>query len=87
MENELRPGARVIHRSHPEFGFGLVRYVEDDAFGDVRLQVAFDHLENLENVAPDQLESASDAVADTVACRWGNLAVFRRKLAAGLVIG
>ena len=41
----LTPNTRVIHRAHPEYGFGLVRYVEEDAFGEVRLQVGFDHLD------------------------------------------
>src|SRR6266487_3619818 len=86
MSELLQPNTRVIHRTHPEYGFGLVRYVEEDAFGDARLQVAFDHLDNLENVAPDQVEVVPDPLADAVAGRWGDLAAFRRKLAAGLVI-
>ena len=52
----LTPNTRVVHRTHPEYGFGLVRCVEEDAFGEVRLQVAFGHLDGLENVAPDQLD-------------------------------
>jgi hypothetical protein len=48
----LTPNTRVVHRTHPEYGFGLVRCVEEDAFGEVRLQVAFGHLDGLENVAP-----------------------------------
>lgn len=83
----ITPNTRVIHRTHPEHGFGLVRYVEEDAFGDVRLQVAFDHLDNLENITPEQLEVVGDPVADAVAGRWGDVAAFRRKLMAGLVIG
>ena len=50
MNDTFQPNTRVIHRTHPEYGFGQVRYVEEDAFGDARLQVAFDHLDNLENV-------------------------------------
>ena len=87
MNVAVQPNARVVHRAHPEYGFGLVRYVEEDAFGEVRLQVAFDHLDNLENVTPEQLEVVGDPVADVVAGRWGEVAAFRRKLAAGLVIG
>ena len=87
MNVSVQPNTRVIHRAHPEYGFGLVRYMEEDAFGDVRLQVAFDHLDNLENVTPEQLEVVGDPVADVVAGRWGEVAAFRRKLAAGLVIG
>ena len=87
MSATLQSNTRVIHRTHPEYGFGLVRYVEEDAFGDVRLQVAFDHLDNLENVAPDQVDIVGDPLADATAGRWGDVAAFRRKLAAGLVIG
>ena len=83
----LRPNTRVIHRAHPEYGFGLVRYVEEDAFGDVRLQVGFDHLDPLENVAPDHLDTVGDQLGDAGAERWGDVGVFRRKLAGGLVIG
>ena len=87
MNVVIQPNTRVIHRAHPEYGFGLVRYLEEDAFGDVRLQVAFDHLDNLENVAPEQVEVVGDPVSDADAGRWGDIAAFRRKLAAGLVIG
>lgn len=87
MSTTLQPSARVIHRTHPEYGFGLVRYVEEDAFGDQRLQVAFDHLDNLENVAPAEVEIVPDPLADAATGRWGDVAAFRRKLAAGLVIG
>jgi superfamily II DNA or RNA helicase len=82
----LPPNTRIIYRTHPEYGFGLVRYVEEDAFGGVRLQVAFDHLDGLENVAPDQLDVVGDSLADAAAGRWGDIAAFRRKLAVGLVI-
>jgi hypothetical protein len=43
----LTPNTRVVHRTHPEYGFGLVRCVEEDAFGEVRLQVAFGHLDGV----------------------------------------
>ncbi len=78
---------RVLHKVHPEYGFGLVRYVEEDAFGEVRLQVAFDHLDNLENVSPKDVEPVGDPLADAAAGRWGDVAAFRRKLRVGLVIG
>src|SRR6266516_915949 len=87
MSAEPQPNARVIHRAHPEYGFGLVRYVEEDAFGEVRLQVCFDHLDSLETVAPDQLDQVGDPLADAAAGRWGDVRAFRRKMAAGLVIG
>lgn len=86
MSANFPQNTRVIHRTHPEYGFGLVRYVEEDAFGEVRLQVGFDHLDNLENVAPEHVEIVADALADAAAGKWGDLAAFRRKLAVGLVI-
>jgi superfamily II DNA or RNA helicase len=87
MNTNPRPNTRVVHRSHPEFGFGIVRYEEEDAFGEARLQVAFDHLDQLLNVAPKEVEIVDDPLADAIAGKWGNLEVFKRKLAAGLVIG
>ena len=87
MSAIIAPNDRVIHRTHPEYGFGLVRYVEEDAFGDQRLQVAFDHLDNLENVVPAEVEIVPDPLADAATRRWGDVVAFRRKLAAGLVIG
>ncbi|MBI4660371.1 MAG: DEAD/DEAH box helicase [Verrucomicrobia bacterium] len=87
MSNAAGSNSRVIHRAHPEYGFGLVRYVEEDAFGDQRLQVAFDHLDNLVNAAATDLKPVEDPLADAAAGRWGDVAAFRRKLAVGLVLG
>ncbi len=87
MSANFQPNTRVVHRTHPEYGFGIIRYVEEDAFGDARLQVAFDHLDQLLNVGPQEVEIVGDPFADAAAERWGDLAVFKRKLAAGLVIG
>ena len=87
MSNLFPQNTRVIHLAHPEYGFGIVRYVEEDAFGAERLQVAFDHIDNLQNVPPAALEAVADPLADAAAGRRGPLAAFQRKLAAGLVIG
>ncbi|MCW5556763.1 MAG: DEAD/DEAH box helicase [Verrucomicrobiae bacterium] len=87
MSDTIHPNTRVIHREHAEYGFGLVRYVEENAFGDARLQVAFDHLDHLENVAPDEVEAVGDPGSDTAAGHWGDVSTFRRKLSAGLIIG
>jgi superfamily II DNA or RNA helicase len=87
MNAPLQTNARIIHRSHPEYGFGIVRYVEEDAFGDTRLQVAFDHLDQLVIVAPGEVEVVQDTLVDAAAGGWGDLEVFKRKLAAGLIIG
>ncbi|HSU52477.1 MAG TPA: DEAD/DEAH box helicase, partial [Candidatus Dormibacteraeota bacterium] len=87
MSAPLQTNSRIIHRSHPEYGFGLVRYVEEDAFGETRLQVAFDHLDQLVSVAPGEVELVQDALTDATAGSWGELEVFKRKLAASLIIG
>jgi hypothetical protein len=87
MSTTFQSNSRIIHRSHPEYGYGLVRYVEEDAFGDPRLQVAFDHLDQLVNVAPADVDQVQDPLTDAAAASWGELEVFKRKLAAGLVIG
>jgi superfamily II DNA or RNA helicase len=82
----IAPNTRVIHRQHPEFGFGAVRYVEEDALGDVRLQVEFDHVDGLENVACDEVQPVGDPLEDAAAGRWGGIETCRRKLAVGQVI-
>ena len=87
MSATLSQNNRVLHPAHPEYGFGIVRYVEEDAFGNERLQVAFDHLDNLLNVAPSDLEAVPDPLADAEAGKWGDHAAFQRKLAAGLILG
>jgi len=87
MTAPLQRDSRIIHRAHPEYGFGIIRYVEEDAFGDTRLQVSFDHLDLLQTVVPEEVEIVSEPLADITACSWGPLEVFKRKLAAGLIIG
>jgi len=87
MEASVPVNSRVIHRKSPELGFGLVKYIEEDALGDVRLQVAFDHLDELRVVAPGDVESVEDPLAATLAGNWGDPAAVRRKLAVALVLG
>ncbi len=81
------PNARVIHRAHPEYGFGVVRYVEEDALGETRLQVALDHLDQLQGLRPEEVQPVADPLEDAAVGRWGDVAAFKRKLAAGLVLG
>lgn len=78
---------RVLHRAHPEYGFGVVRYVEKGALGETRLQVEFDHLDQLQGLRPEEVEAVADPLDDAAADRWGDVAAFKRKLAAGLVLG
>lgn len=82
-----QPNTRVIHRAHPEYGFGVMRYVEEDALGETRLQVAFDHLDQLQGLSPEEVEPVCNPSEDAAAGRWGDVTVFKRKLAAGLVLG
>lgn len=81
-----QPNTRVLDRAHPEYGFGVVRYVEEDALGKTRLQVAFDHLDSLQALRPEEVESVADPLEDAAAERWGDVAAFKRKLAAGVVL-
>lgn len=83
----VQPPARVLHRAHPEYGFGVVRYVEEDVLGAVRWQVAFDDLDALQGVRPEEVEAVPDPLEDAAAGRWGEVAAFQRKLAVGLVLG
>jgi len=87
MSVSIQTNSRIIHCTHPEYGFGIVRYVEEDAFGDTRLQVSFDHVDQLVLVAPNEVDQVQDALTDATAGAWGELEVFKRKLAAGLIIG
>jgi superfamily II DNA or RNA helicase len=87
MEASIPVNARVMHRKSPELGFGVVRYVEEDALGDLRLQIAFDHLDELRIVAPEDVELVEDALVAAQAGHWGDPEAVRRKLAVGLVIG
>lgn len=87
MSVSFQPNSRVIHGSHPEYGFGIVRYVEEDAFGDTRFQVSFDHLDQLVMVSPSEVILVQDPLADVGQGAMGDLEVFKRKLIAGLIIG
>ena len=80
-------GQRVIHRQHPEFGFGRVRLVEEDAFGEARCQVEFDHQDGYFAAPPAELEVVGAPWEDFAAGKLGNIDVLRRKLLAGVVAG
>lgn len=87
MTTSITTHSRVIHSQQPELGFGWVRYVEEDVFGDVRIQVDFENESALQTVAPDDLllldEFAHPAGA---AARASRQAVLRRIL-CGAVLG
>jgi superfamily II DNA or RNA helicase len=79
-------GARVLHRLHPELGFGTIKYREEDAFGDVRYQVSFDHVDRLEALAPGEIATVGQPLDELRGGRLGSVDVMRRKLAAGVVL-
>lgn len=77
----------VCHRNHPEWGYGVVRQKEEDPFGDVIYQVAFDHENRLQPaVEADLLPCLEDAEAIAKG-QIAPIEIFQRKLLAGLIIG
>jgi len=80
-------GQRVIHRPRPELGFGRVRLVEEDAFGESRCQVEFEHHDGYLAVPPAELEIVPWPWEEFAAGELGDIEVFQRKLLAGVVVG
>jgi len=79
-------GSRVRHKEHPEYGFGIVKYDEENVLGERRLQVSFDHIDALVEVVPAALEDMSSPETDAASGRWGRKETLRRRLLAGLVV-
>ena len=84
--SSIQSGARVFSKTHPEFGFGVVKLREENALGDVVFHVSFDHTDRPALLPPDDVQPVADAADDLRASRLGPAAVFRRKLAAGMVL-
>ncbi len=80
-------GQRVILRPRPELGFGRVRLIEEDAFGETRCQVEFEHRDGYLAVPPAELEIVPWPWEEFAAGALGVIEVFRRKLLAGVVVG
>lgn len=80
-------GTIVIYNGHPEWGFGTVKQVEEDDFGDMRLQVAFDHENKRQPCSPESLTVCASTEQAYSENKLGDLDTLRRKLLAGLVIG
>lgn len=83
----MNVGTIVIHNNHSEWGFGTVKQVEEDDFGDIRLQVAFDHENKRQPCAPESLNVCASTEEAFSESKLGDLDTLRRKLLAGLVIG
>jgi superfamily II DNA or RNA helicase len=82
----MTTGSRVIHRSHAEYGFGTIKYDEEDVLGERRLQVIFDHVDTLVEVSPEQVELVGTPLEDAASGKWGDLATLQRRLLTALVI-
>jgi superfamily II DNA or RNA helicase len=83
----MQPGARVIHRERPEYGFGQVKYEELDVLGEPRLQVSFEHLDHPLTLSPADVQPVTTAVEDAGAGQWGDLGELKRRLCCGLIMG
>lgn len=82
----IAPGTRVFSKAHPELGFGVVKLRDESALGDVVFHVSFDHTDRPLLLLPEDAHPVSEATDDLRAGRIGPVAVFRRKLAAGVVL-
>jgi superfamily II DNA or RNA helicase len=85
--SELKVGDRVIYSNHPEYGFGIVKMIEEDVLGDTRCQVSFDHLDHYTTVRPEDVKRTKSPQEAFRAGELGTLLVLNRRLAAGAVIG
>lgn len=79
-------GTIVCHRQHPEWGFGVVRQRDEDPFGDLRFQVAFDHENQLQPCAAEELHACTPDAEAMATGQLGPVEVFTRKLLAGIIL-
>ncbi|MBE7536899.1 MAG: DEAD/DEAH box helicase family protein [Bdellovibrionales bacterium] len=82
----MNAGTRVLHKQHPEYGFGVVRYDEDNVLGERRLQVSFDHVDALLELAPEAVVEVAHPEQAAQAGEWGKVETLRTQLLAALVI-
>ena len=82
----LAANQRVFHRRHPEYGFGLIKLVEEDAFGDQRCLVAFEQRIGTLPAPVAELEAVGQPDDDLARGSIGAADVFSRKLAAALIV-
>ena len=76
----------VCHKNHPEWGFGVVRQKDEDPFGDIVYQVAFDHENRLHPCVDADLIECPDDLQIIEEKQTAPLEVLKRKLLAGLII-
>lgn len=82
----INQGSRVFHRTRPEFGFGVVKLMDETPFGEVRCNVAFDYVDGIVPALPDDLVEALDPVSAFQSGQFGDVTTFRRRLSAALLI-
>lgn len=82
----LQNGSRVFYATHPEYGFGIVKLIEEDAFGDTRCHVAFEHSVGTLPATVSDLVVVGQPDEELKAGALGAAEVFSRKLAAALII-
>jgi superfamily II DNA or RNA helicase len=87
MQVPLNIGDRVIYRQHPELGYGILKLVEQDALGETRCQVSFDHIDNYETVRPEELLPLKSPIEALASGECGRASTLKRKLAAGMILG
>lgn len=82
---DFGPGTRIISKKHPELGFGVVKMQDENALGDIVLHVSFEHADRPFVLSLGEAQRVGAALDDLRAARLGHVAVFRRKLAAGII--
>jgi superfamily II DNA or RNA helicase len=83
------PNDRVHHPEHPEYGYGIVRLIDESVLSDERIcQVAFEWVPGLLAVAEEALEAVPKLESGRVVQtdEWGGLEELQRRLGAALVM-
>ncbi len=78
--------AIVINKEHPEYGYGIVKRLDEDPFGDTVIEVSFDHKDTIERCSDKHLSVCLSEETAFAEERLGNLEAFRRKVLAGMII-
>ncbi len=80
-------GARVVHNTRPELGFGWVKYLEEDVFGDARVQVDFENESTLQTISPEEVSRCDEFTTPKIAAQNVNRTGLLRRLLCGAVLG
>ena len=76
-----------MHTKQPELGYGWVRYVEEDVFGEDRVQVNFENASVLQTVLPDELALLDDFKDPCAAAGRTSPEAVLRRIYCGAVLG